>query len=94
MYSVSVSITKCTGNCQSQFSKVSSFGAHPLKAAPHLSYGYSPLLPRPKHVRLLEKRKVLEKSDSKSLTRSWINPAIAGGENVKNYTCSYNNYVL
>ncbi|XP_019858092.1 PREDICTED: DNA mismatch repair protein Mlh3-like [Amphimedon queenslandica] len=53
-------INKATGNCQSEppasllspsnSSIGSTYGCQPLRAAPHLTYGFSPLLPKPKQI--------------------------------------------
>lgn len=105
-------INVATGNCQSTTPPTRSitieetpnigqcYGHHPLRAAPHLSYGYSPLCPRPKDVRQSIPNTSLDntvssvdismdKGDVSNKWREdlsdWTNPAFKCGHEVRPY---------
>ena len=80
-------INKATGNCQSVLPLSltdgdigCSYGCQPLRAGPHLTHGYSPLLPRPKHLRPLttaenDDESCLENDKWRDQFLNWSNPA-------------------
>jgi DNA mismatch repair protein MLH3 len=58
-----------------------SYGSHPLRAAPHLTHGYSPLAPRPKHLRLHSSNTTnTDLMPTESILTKWSNPALTGIE--------------